>query len=383
VNAFPAVWIVGNLPPPVHGPALYTKQLVEALGARGITVRVFRVGARGALEDVERPSMRKVALDLLALLSLAWAGVGRHLSGSSPVVLYLTPSQGGMAVMRDRLVVALAAGLGLPVLAHVHGCGWLHAAARDDRSARLLTGTLRRCSTTIWLGPTYAAAAAETGLPSVGLNNAVEPQPAPTAPAPATLRLELLYVSNLMRSKGLWIAAEAAMLLSLTGHPVRLRCAGVWFREDERRAFLADFEAPLKNGVIELVGFADEARKKALFATSSFFLLPVENPHEGQPLSVIEAMAHGVVPLVTPVGGIPDLFRFEGGEALCNAQHRDPHGVVATVRELSDPAQWWHHSRRCHAHVGEALAWNGTVDRIVDLVQGVAAAEGEPHRVHS
>lgn len=383
------VWVVANLPPPVHGPARYTEALVQSLRSRGVLVRVFQVGARGALSGVDRPSVGKAIRDLGTLVRIWAASVRRHMRGGSLPVVYFTPSQGGASVVRDRLLVGLARWGGIPIVGHVHGCAWLEHAtgpkqASNPLTARLLRETAAGVTTLIWLGPTYANRVAHEmglmGVPvanGVGINNAAlppaQPASAPNAPARAKRpepggRLELLYLSNLMRSKGLWVAAEAAMLLEASGVPVRLRCAGVWYRDAERAEFMAYFQEALERGTVTLEGFANEAQKTELLQTSSLFLLPVTHRFEGQPLAILEAMAAGVVPIVTAHGGIPDLFDFDGGATLCRAEHEDPTVLAETVQVLSDPERWVHHSDACRRHVEGPLAWVPAADAVYQVL---------------
>jgi glycosyltransferase involved in cell wall biosynthesis len=52
-------------------------------------------------------------------------------------------------------------------------------------------------------------------------------------------------------------------------------------------------------------------------------------------MALIEAMGHGVVPLTTPQGGIPDLFEPDGIGALCSPRHLDPIALADAIEAFA------------------------------------------------
>ncbi len=355
------LWIVSNVPPPVHGVSAFNAALLRRLEQRGVPARLFRVGTRGALTDVERVSAGKLAADAGTVARLALAAARR---GATRPVIYFTPSQGGAAVLRDVAVARVARLAGIPLVAHVHGCGWLDARARGGWQAPLMLDALRGCATVICLGESYARRMRDaTGLRCVGVNNGVA-APVGVGVKVVSAKVELLYLSNLIRSKGLWTAALALRELRARGVAARLRCAGAWSRDDERVDFMRDFAAELAAGTVELVGFAEEEAKARLLAEAHVFVLPTEYPPEGQPLSLIEAMAAGVVPVTTTQGGIPDLLG-EGFEELASPAHRDAGAVADTIVGLVSDGERY---RRTSARVLERYRHALTLDRCLDAV---------------
>jgi len=363
------IWIVSNVPPPVHGVSAFNAVLRDQLRNRGVTSRIFRVGTRGALTELERMNARKLVCDAGTLARLALAEVRRK---APDHMIYFTPSQGGTAVLRDAMVARIARVSGTPLVGHIHGCAWLHNWERGGWRGKAMLDALRGCARIICLGTTYAQRmATATGLPCVGVNNGViapvdEPVTAVWRPGE---RIELLYLSSLSKSKGLWIAARALRELRGRGLPARLRCAGLWGRERERIEFQRDFGCELADGTIELVGFADRELKQRLFREARFFVLPTEHHKEGQPLSLIEAMASGVLPVTTRQGAITDLFEFEGWEELARPEHRDPIAVAATIESFArDQERYQRASGRCIARHRQALAIDRCVDNVLRIL---------------
>lgn len=363
------IWIVSNFPPPVHGVAAFNAALLDELASRGIECRTFSVGTRSDLRDVARVGVAKTIADAATVGRLGAALARARLTGRLPAAIYFTPCQGGAGVLRDLAVARVARGLGARLVAHVHGCAWLAIWERGGWQAQVMEAALRTCDRAICLGPRFATRlGAATGVGCVGINNGVvttrrDPDDL-RAPEPGA-RIELLFLSNLYRAKGLWIAAEAVRAVTRQGIAARLRCAGAWLFDHERAAFMVEFAAELAAGTIALVGFADAAAKARLFASSHFFVLPIPGDVEGQPLALLEAMAHGVVPITTTAGGMIDLFP-ERCAGLASSEHVDPERVAHTIAVLSrDPEAYVRAARQVLEHQRAALTMARCTDEVV------------------
>ncbi|MCF2651180.1 glycosyltransferase family 4 protein [Anaeromassilibacillus senegalensis] len=57
---------------------------------------------------------------------------------------------------------------------------------------------------------------------------------------------------------------------------------------------------------VEFPGWVDAEQREALFSACSLFVLP--SHHEGMPMALLEAMAHGLAAVSTDVGGIPQVI---------------------------------------------------------------------------
>lgn len=374
------IWIVSNFPPPVHGVAAFNAALIDELTRRGIDHRSFSIGTRGELRDVSRLGVSKIFADGATMFRLGVALARARAAGRMPAAIYFTPCQGGAGVLRDLAIAYTARGFGGRLVAHIHGCAWLAIWQRGGWHARAMAAALRACDQTICLGSTFAAKlAASTGLACIGINNGVAPSRRAAddirAPAPGA-RIELLFLSNLYRAKGLWVAAGAARALARQRVDVRLRCAGAWLFDGERAEFMVEFAAELAAGTIELVGFADEATKARLFVSSHFFVLPIAGDVEGQPLALLEAMAHGVVPITTTAGGMVDIVP-DASARLASPEHVDPERVAHQIAVLSrDPEAYVRAARQVLAHQRAAL----TMARCTDEVVRAVLACPEPSR---
>jgi glycosyltransferase involved in cell wall biosynthesis len=121
------------------------------------------------------------------------------------------------------------------------------------------------------------------------------------APDPAA-PLKLIYVGRLAPRKGLLESIGALRLARSRGVAARLVIAGAGPEEPRLREYVR--ESNLARDV-SFVGPAYGEHKARLLAQADVLLLPSYS--EGLPYALLEAMAAGVVPVVTPVGAVPEV----------------------------------------------------------------------------
>jgi len=120
--------------------------------------------------------------------------------------------------------------------------------------------------------------------------------------------LNILYLSNLMREKGILDLLEGLRILKEEKVPFKATLAG-------------DIEEEIKNEIynylkilapeVQYKGVLKGKDKLEALKTSTIFALPTYYIMEGQPISILEAMAAGHVILTTRHAGIPDVVSEE------------------------------------------------------------------------
>ena len=99
---------------------------------------------------------------------------------------------------------------------------------------------------------------------------------------------------------------EAFLSLNIdTRSNFTLSFAGAFEDDEKKRRFLESIY-----GAADIVyeGVVSGNKKKNLLHSSHIFVLPTYYPIEGQPVSIIESYASGLVVFTTDQGGIPDIF---------------------------------------------------------------------------
>lgn len=127
--------------------------------------------------------------------------------------------------------------------------------------------------------------------------------------------LQLLYLSSLMPSKGFLDVIKAMRFLGdVESNPFHLHLCGAFVdastevdreicNEDQLRNYL---KAHKLENTVTYHGQVTGSEKEARFIDASLFLLPTNYPWEGQPLSIIEALAFSIPVISCFHKGIPE-----------------------------------------------------------------------------
>ena len=114
----------------------------------------------------------------------------------------------------------------------------------------------------------------------------------------ASSPLTLGYLGRIAKTKGMDYLLEACSILKERNIPFLLKLAGA---EDIKGQYLPQFSKMLGNQ-FEYSGVVSGESKK--FFLQSLDLLVMPTFFEGLPMSLLECMSYGVVPVITPVGSI-------------------------------------------------------------------------------
>ncbi len=120
-----------------------------------------------------------------------------------------------------------------------------------------------------------------------------------------TNELNIVYLSNLMKEKGIFDLLNALLLLRKKKIKFKVRIAGAIDSSEEYN--LNKLFQQLK-GDVEYLGVVKANDKLKLLINSNIFILPTYYSMEGQPISILEAMATGNIILTTNHAGISDIF---------------------------------------------------------------------------
>ncbi len=299
--------VFAHTPPPVHGQSVMIATLLE--GLRGDPeVELLHVNPRLSRDaaDIGRWRPGKI-FALLAACGRAWGLRLRH----GTMAFYYVPAPGKRgALYRDWLVMLLCRPCFRRLVLHWHAVGlgdWLacHATPPERWLTRVLLG---RADLAIVLAPELSADAQALAPHQIAIVPNGVPDPGPPSIRTAQFQCEVLSLGLGSRSKGLFDTLEGVALAhARMPKGFRLTFAGSFENAEDEREFQAR-SASLGPGVVRWVGFANEAAKRELFSTASVFCFPTSYPHEGQPLTLIEALAHDVPIITTRWRAIPGLL---------------------------------------------------------------------------
>lgn len=210
-----------------------------------------------------------------------------------------------LSLVRKSVVVVACRALGLPVVLHLHAAQLHHAyrgfPAWGQRLVRWVFSLPQAC---IVLGRASADFVVnELQVPPERVEVVINGVPEPARPRrrPGQLR-RLLFVGNLSERKGVSTLLQALAQPALAAMPLRVHIAG--------GGDVAGYQAlATRLGLgqrVHFEGWADQDRIATLLAQADALVLPSHD--EGLPLAILEALAHGVAVVCTPVGEIPHVL---------------------------------------------------------------------------
>lgn len=139
-----------------------------------------------------------------------------------------------------------------------------------------------------------------------------------------------IMVARMDGLKGHDTLVRALAALRGTGRKVTLLVAGDGAERPKVEALAQELDLGPES--LRFLGFRTDVAD--LLSASDFFLLP--SVTEGLPLSLLEAMTHGLPALATPVGGIPEVIR-DGEHGFLVPVHGHAELATAMARLVDDP----------------------------------------------
>jgi glycosyltransferase involved in cell wall biosynthesis len=291
------VLILGPSREAVSGVTTHVNTLLESSLAAGYSLVHFQVGAEGRRETALGMA-RRVAASPWQLA----AAILRH----GATIVHVNCSLNAKSWWRDLAYVAVAKLCGARVVLQKHG-GELDRFCANKAFFRFVQAALRLPDAIVVLSRAELDAYRRfvPGQRIEMVPNGIDTQPflrCSRSRRAAAAQLQLVYVGRLAPGKGLPETLEALALARAKGLQPTLVIAGSGPQERELRARVASLALASQ---VRFAGPAWGAAKTALLAEADVLVLPSHS--EGLPYALLEAMAAGVVPLVTPVGAIPDV----------------------------------------------------------------------------
>ncbi|MDL5157593.1 glycosyltransferase family 4 protein [Actinomycetospora termitidis] len=272
-----------------------------------------------ALADLDLVTTHRDGPDRLRTMVTGTLAAARRIRTTRPDVVHLHVSQRA-SVLRKGALGAVARSRGVPAVMHLHGSQFLDWFDGLPRPARAVVRSLLRPHRLVVLSETLRGPYRERlGIPDdrvVALPNPVE-WPS-TVDAPDDGPVLAVFLGRFGARKGIYDLVNAcARLTPEQRRRLHLVAAGDGEVSQVREAVAAAGV----DDVVEVAEWLDRAERDDLLRRAQLLVLP--SSHEGLPMAVLEAMAFGVAPVVTPVGALPELVH---------------DGVNGTVVPVGDPA---------------------------------------------
>jgi glycosyltransferase involved in cell wall biosynthesis len=295
----PRVLLLGPARTALSGVSTHLNLLFESVSS-DFCLSQFQVGSEGRAESRTRTLLR------LATSPFALAAC---LLRSRPRIVHINTSFDPKGYWRDLVYLAVAKALRRKVVYQIHG-GALPGEffAHSRALTALLRYVLSWPDAVVVLGRSELAAHREfaPGARLVRIANAVPLCAADLRAERYTTKrpLAIAYLGRLAADKGILETIEAVAILRDRGIEACLTIAGAGAALGEIRHAIATTGLGDR---ARLVGPVTGAAKQQLWQKSDVFALPTSR--EGLPYSLLEAMSCGAVPVISPVGAIPDVVQ--------------------------------------------------------------------------
>lgn len=265
--------------------------------------------------------------------------------------VYLNTGQSKIGFIRDYVIINLSKLFGCKIIAHQFGAnysGFYNSQSGFIKSK--IVKTLAKTDKIIVEGdytkkqfdflPDY-----QTKVVSVpnGLPQKIDSSKIIAKKMDYDQPINLFYLSNLIESKGYWDVLEAINILK-NDYKINLRAVfsgkfldsvdDIKFKnaEEARKVFFDYIEKNnLKDNIEYYEGLYGE-KKAEEFKKAHFFILPTYYINEGQPVSVVEALAYGCVPIVTRYRLIPTMVNEDNGIFV---NPKSPKEIAQRINEMA------------------------------------------------
>lgn len=338
------ILFIMHMPPPVHGASMVGKYIHDSNVINGtFDCHYINLTTADTLSDIGKVGVRKLML-FVKLLNR----IREEIKRLSPDVVYITPNSTGGAFYKDFIVVETVKrlirktkGSAGRVVLHFHNKG---VSTRQERwlENRLYRRFFNHVNVMLLAESLYGDVAkyvprgkvviCGNGIPDFPANVPVEDKTDKGTP-------HLLFLSNMMATKGVWELLDALCILRKKGLDFACDFVGGW-KDIQPENFHARVHAYGLSDCVHAHGAQYGMDKEEFFNRANIFVLPSYT--EAFPLTVLEAMQHGLTVVASNVGGISGQvsdgrtgFLIGGPETVLTLKYRpNPQELASTLEPL-------------------------------------------------
>jgi glycosyltransferase involved in cell wall biosynthesis len=296
------VLFILHLAPPVHGASVVGSYIQESkFITNAFDSACINLSAASDLADIGKSSVKKIVFIFQLYVNLI-----RYLLENKVDLCYLTINASGPAWLKELIIVAILKSFRVPIIYHYHNkgvrlnanCFWkreLYKFQFRQTKTILLSNLLREdislfvSDQDIYICP--------NGIPQSGKSK-LKHNPSEFC--------QILFLSNLIETKGVYVLLEACRLLKEKNIP--FRCVYIGGEGDISEIELKEkIEKIGLDQFVEYHGKKYGLEKEKAFAEADIFAFPTFYHNETFGLVNLEAMQNSIPVVSTLEGGIPDI----------------------------------------------------------------------------
>lgn len=303
----------------VTGVGLAFELLVKGLKSSKIPYCVVDAAFGGDVKNAGRFSFTRSYETILVILSVWFRLINCN-------IYYATMSTSFSGFWRDYLTIFAASLLKRRIIMHLHGGGFEDFYLSQNKwMKKRIKNTLKSTTNIVVLGELlknqFTCVGEEVYDKLIVVPNGLtlgvkEPDFVIKKLPKDTCVINILYLSSLMQSKGYIdvLRALKSLVYDSSSQQYHLHLCGSFVKaKTESDAVIYDEQSLekylLDNSLNDFVTYHKQVlgnEKDEMFKQANIFVLPTYYPWEGQPLSIIEALAYGIPVISTRHKGIPE-----------------------------------------------------------------------------
>lgn len=362
----------------ITGVSLAFDLLIKGLNDRGFDFVVVDIVKFGKTE-------KSGSFNFLKSFSATYSIIEMWIKVSFCQVFYSTMSTSNLGFIRDLLMVTYAKILNKRIILHLHGGGFEEFYMNSSKWLKfLIRFNLKNTDRIIVLGELLKDQFYCVGdfiqeklvvVPNGLTLGVVAPEREVKSIRDIQIK-EILYLSNMMPSKGFKDVIGAVELLKNDGfNNIHLHLCGGFYdaktENDNEIKSEKDLGIYLKNfGLEKAITYHGEVLgdyKKDQLEKAHLFILPTYYPWEGQPLSIIEAMAFATPVISTYHKGIPELI--ENARTGYFVEARSPEQIACSIKKIfSDPDVYENMSRQSRIMYNEKFQQDVHLEKLINII---------------
>ena len=319
------ILMILHLPPPVHGAAMVGKFIHDSREINDkYECRYLNLSTSKKLDEIG-----KVSLGKLKYLFNLFRDVRKSQDEFRPDYVYVTASAAGKGFIKDFFLVRMIKRAGFPVVVHFHNKGV--AGYKDSLHRRLYRSFFNGIKVIQISSKLYPDIESYVSPENVIFcpNGVADPG---VTQHKDNLVPHILFLSNLIESKGILVLLDACRLLHERGCQFVLDIAGGESKEISAERLKNEINARDLAGVSNYHGRVLGQEKEEIFNMADVFAFPTFYPNETFGLVAVEAMAHSLPVVSSDEGSLSEIVR--DGETGFVVERKNPDALADALGKL-------------------------------------------------
>lgn len=312
-----SILFIMHMPPPVHGAAMVGKYIHDSrVINEAFDCHYINLTTACDLSDIGKVGQRKIRLFMTLLRQIR-----REVKLYKPQLVYVTPNACGGAFYKDFIVVQMLKRMGCRVVVHYHNKGVVTRQERwlDDKLYRRFFKGLKviLLAEALYVDVKKYVKRDEVYICPNGIPETLQTEPVAERHNKIP---HLLFLSNLLESKGVLVLLDACRILRDKGYSFVCDFVGGETAEIDAGRFAREVEGRGLDRMTVYHGRKYGDEKRDFFENADVFVFPTFYHNECFPLVLLEAMEFKLPLITTNEGGITDIVNDRVNGFVCRKQ---------------------------------------------------------------